>query len=240
MTDVDLSPTATSALRRRTSSCRRWAVQPYPREATPSCLSRYAGDAHPGDGGRPEAEPEDGSRDDIAGVVDAHIGATHGHDAGEPEPDRRRARTAPGAQHRRAEKRRGGMSAREAARARTADDVTLVARLGGPGAGEQSLDALVDDERLGTEQRGEDESLARPLLAGESTADRDHLPDDAEVTEVTGVGEHEVGHTVTAEALERFVGPIVERRDLWLEPVVDSDHAGTITQARPPRRHAPL
>jgi hypothetical protein len=153
-----------------------------------------------------------GAGHDVRTVVDAHVGPGGGHHRGEREPQGGERAVAL-AQQAGGEEGRAGVAAGEAAGARAAHGVALVARLCGAGAAEQPLHTLVDEEGLSAQQ---DRHAQRPVAAagrGEAVPGTDQEPDDGEVPERGGAAEDVVSRGMAAEAFKAVVERVVEAPD---------------------------
>ena len=80
----------------------------------------------------------------------------------------------------------------------------IVARHGSLAA-EESLDALIHDERFGTETQRQSHRLLAGSYAEQHEADVENMPDDAEITDLRRGVKHSVGNGIAADVIEGFV-----------------------------------
>ena len=145
-------------------------------------------------------------------MVDADVHATGRYDGSSCVIERRKI-VAVGEQRSAAEGRRG-VPAREAGRQRLPERIRVIHLDDGAPALEQGLEPCVHDQGLGHGANNRPDR--RPLVvrpAPQRPYERQHHPDEAELTERRGRIEQAVGDTVAAKAGEPAVDLVVEILD---------------------------
>jgi hypothetical protein len=107
------------------------------------------------------------------------------------------------------ERSRRGVATRKAAGGRRAHGVGMVFARYGSRTAEESLDALIDDERFGAQTQRKSHRLLAGAYAEEDEANVEDMPDNAEVTDLRRGVKHSVGNGISSNAVERVVEELI-------------------------------